>query len=72
MAKEEYCTTCKFHKSKEKLKDTSDDFCEVGYKHPPKTEVSTVNFLLNGGRVCSMNPWKSKAYQEVAEHNKTN
>ncbi len=63
MAKEEYCkTSCKFSNKKERDKFNK-DFCELGYKQVQKTKEATINYLLNHGVICPMNPWKSAAYQ---------
>ncbi len=71
MAKEEYCKNiCRFYIHKTEKTQIADNFCEIGYKTAPKTEEATTNFLKNGGGICSMNPWKSIAYQTKMENSK--
>ena len=70
MAKEEYCNSCKFRIPKTEKTKITDSFCEIGFKQVPKTEEATINLIKNGGKVCSMNPWKSIAYQAKIENAK--
>lgn len=40
--------------------------CDAGRTQFPRSEKAVRNILLNGGQVCSMNPWVSKVRADLA------
>jgi hypothetical protein len=66
-SKDNYCPGCKL-----RLHNRTDkpNFCDAGYTQTPTNLDATVSVLINGGKVCSKNPWKGKAIDLIIAEQK--